>query len=67
MLVAVEAEVKQLLRVPDGVAIAAHLGVGWPAGTLPTRLTRRRVADFATVDSFDGDTFQGETFQPDRP
>jgi nitroreductase len=62
VLVPVEAEVKQLLRVPDGVAIAAHLGVGWPAGPLPTRLTRRPVADFATVDAFDG-----EAFQPGRP
>jgi len=58
VLVPVEAEVKQLLRIPDGVAVAAHLGVGWPAGTLPTRLTRRPVADFTTVDSFDGEAFQ---------
>jgi hypothetical protein len=57
-LVPVEAQVKQLLRIPDGVAMAAHLGVGWPAGPLPTRLTRRPVADFATVDSFDGQAFQ---------
>ncbi len=58
VLVPVEAEVKQLLRIPDGVALAAHLGVGWPAGPLPTRLTRRPVADFTTVDSFDGEAFQ---------
>ncbi len=32
VLVPVEAEVKQVLRIPDGVAMAAHLGVGWPAG-----------------------------------
>jgi hypothetical protein len=58
VLVPVEAEVERLLRIPDGVAVAAHLGVGWPAGTLPTRLTRRPVADFTTVDSFDGEAFQ---------
>jgi len=58
VLVPVEAEVRQLLRIPDGVAMAAHLGVGWPGETLPTRLTRRPVADFATVDSFDGEAFQ---------
>ena len=32
VLVPLEAEVKHLLRLPDGVAIAALLGVGWPAG-----------------------------------
>jgi Nitroreductase family len=58
VLVPVEVEVKRLLRIPEGVAIAAHLGVGWPAGRLPTRLRRRQVADFATVDSFDGPAFQ---------
>jgi nitroreductase len=58
VLVPVEAEVRKLLRIPDGVGIAAHLGVGWPAGPLPTRLTRRPVADFATVDRFDGQAFQ---------
>lgn len=50
----VEAEARELLRIPDGHLIAAHLGVGWPAGELPRRLTRRPVADFATVDTFDG-------------
>jgi nitroreductase len=58
VLVPVEAEAKRLLRIPDGVSIAAHLGVGWPAGALPTRLSRRPVADFATVDRFDGEAFQ---------
>jgi nitroreductase len=62
VLVPVEAEVKRLLRIPDGVAMAAHLGVGWPAGPLPTQLTRRPVAEFTTADSFDG-----EAFQPGRP
>lgn len=49
-----EADVKSLLRVPDGLALAAHLGVGWPAGPHPTRLRRRPVEDFTSVDRFDG-------------
>ncbi len=54
VLVPVEAEVKELLGIPDEFALAAHLGIGWPAAPLPTRLRRRPVEDFATVDGFHG-------------
>jgi nitroreductase len=54
VLVPVEDEVKQLLRIPGGYHVAAHLGVGWPERPLPTRLSRRPVEDFATVDYFGG-------------
>ena len=54
VLVPVEAQARELLRIPDGYRIAAHLAVGWPQGTLPTRLSRRPVQDFATCDYFDG-------------
>lgn len=57
VLIPVEAGSKELLRIPDGHLIAAHLGVGWPVGPLPTRLSRRPVTDFATVDTFDGEPF----------
>ena len=53
-LTPVEAEAKQLLGVPDGFSIVAHLGVGWPARPFPARLKRKPVEDFATVDHFDG-------------
>lgn len=56
-LTPVEAEARELLRVPTGFAIAAHLGVGWPARHLPTRLKRRPVDEFATLDHFDGERF----------
>ncbi len=49
-----EAEVKQLLDIPDGFALAAHLGVGWPARPHPTRLRRRWVEDFTSIDRFGG-------------
>lgn len=59
VLIPVEAEAKQLLDIPDGFAIAAHLGVGWPAQPFPERLTRRQVEEFATVDAFSGEPFRG--------
>lgn len=49
-----EAEVKEALAIPDGFALAAHLGVGWPARPHPTRLRRRPVEDFASIDRFEG-------------
>lgn len=53
MLVRRENEVKRLLRVPDPVAVAAVLALGWPTHR-PTRLRRNPVGEFATVDTFDG-------------
>lgn len=57
VLVPVEDQVRQLLRIPDGFRVAAHLGVGWPEGPLPATLSRRRVEDFTTADYFDGAAF----------
>ncbi|HXQ43763.1 MAG TPA: nitroreductase family protein [Acidimicrobiales bacterium] len=48
-----EAEVRVLLAVPEHVAVAAVLALGWPVHQ-PTKLRRAPVADFATVDRFDG-------------
>jgi nitroreductase len=50
-----EAQVKRLLEIPDGFALAAHLGVGWPARPHPTRLRRREVREFTTIDRFGGE------------
>jgi nitroreductase len=50
-----EAAVKRLLHIPDGHALAALLGVGWPARPHPTRLQRRPVESIASVDRFDGE------------
>jgi len=59
VLVPVEDEVKQLLRIPDGYSVAAHLGVGWPEQPPPARLSRFPVEEFTTVDSFDGNPLRG--------
>jgi nitroreductase len=48
-----EDEVKALLAVPDTHAIAAVLALGVPKQEL-TKLTRKPVDEFATVDRFDG-------------
>lgn len=54
VLVPVEDQVRELLRIPDGYRVAAHLGVGWPEGPLPAALSRRQVEEFSTADYFDG-------------
>jgi nitroreductase len=48
-----EAAVKELLGVPDEFAVAALLALGRPKHQ-PTKLTRKPVDEFATVDAFDG-------------
>jgi nitroreductase len=46
-----------LLALPDHHALAATIFLGRPAQDRPTRLTRRDVTSFATVDRFDGEPF----------
>ena len=53
-----EPEVKELLAIPEGVALVAHIGLGWPAEPHPTRLTRRPVEEFAFVERFAGSPFR---------
>ena len=48
-----EADVKQLLGVPAEFAVAALLALGRPKHQ-PTKLTRKPVEEFATVDDFAG-------------
>ncbi len=53
MLVRNESAVRQLLAVPESVALAGLLALGHPVHQ-PTRLTRQPVETFTTVDRFDG-------------
>ncbi len=55
-ITAAEAEVKPLFNIPDHVALAAMLPIGKPVKQL-TKLKRKPVVEFATVDAFDGETF----------
>jgi nitroreductase len=53
MLVRQEDAVKDLLGIPDTVALAGMLALGTPVSQ-PTRLRRSPVESFTTVDRFDG-------------
>lgn len=52
LLCAAEPEVKQLLDIPDDIATAAMVTIGWPARDFPRRLSRRPLAEFAFSDTY---------------
>lgn len=52
-----EPEVKELLCVPDGFAVAALVVLGVPRKFL-TKLSRRKVEEFAVIDRFSGESFE---------
>jgi nitroreductase len=52
LLVPAEDEVRSLLEIPDGVALAAHVGVGHRADPWPRSLARRPVEEFAFLDRY---------------
>ena len=58
MAVTREAEVKELLGVPEPFAVAAVLAMGYPV-TRPTKLRRAPVESFTTIDTFDGPPLAG--------
>jgi nitroreductase len=52
LLVPAEAEVRELLEIPEDVALAAHIGVGHRADPWPKALARRPVEEFAFAERF---------------
>lgn len=54
LLVADELRIVELLRIPEGVAVAAVIALGWPEQPLATRLTRRPVREIAFCDRWGG-------------
>jgi nitroreductase len=52
-----EPAVRELLSIPEGFITAAHIAVGYPSGKFPTKLTRSRVEDIVSIDSFDTPLF----------
>jgi nitroreductase len=52
LLAPAEPEVKQLLGIPDGIAVAAYVLVGARADPWPTRLSRRPVDEFAYAERY---------------
>ena len=51
-----EVEMQKTLAIPAGFAVASVVLLGYPI-KVATRLTRRLVEEFTSVDSFDGDLF----------
>ncbi|HWX97542.1 MAG TPA: nitroreductase family protein [Solirubrobacteraceae bacterium] len=52
LLVPAEAEVKRLLEIPEEIALAAHVGVGYRADPWPALLSRRPVEEFAFAERY---------------
>jgi nitroreductase len=52
LLVPAEAEVKELLAIPEEVAVAAHIGVGRRADPWPRALARKGVFEFAFSERY---------------
>lgn len=52
-----EAAVRELIGMPEGHAVAGLIALGHPEKTV-RKLRRRPVAEFATVDRFDGPAFE---------
>jgi nitroreductase len=50
LLVPAEAEVRSLLEIPEEIALAAHIGVGYRADPWPTRLARKPITEFAFAE-----------------
>ena len=47
-----EADVKELLGIPDGFITAAHVAMGWPLLPFPKQLSRLPLDEIAYVDRF---------------
>jgi nitroreductase len=52
LLVPAEADVRRLLEMPEDIALAAHIGVGYRADPWPKSLARRPVEEFAFAERF---------------
>jgi nitroreductase len=52
LLVPAEPQIRELLSIPDGMAIAGHISVGHRADPWPRQLSRKPVAEFAYGDRF---------------
>ncbi|MGH2859051.1 MAG: nitroreductase family protein [Solirubrobacteraceae bacterium] len=52
LLVPAEEDVRRLLAIPSGFAVAGHVSVGWRADPWPSRLSRRPVSEFTFAERF---------------
>lgn len=52
LLVPAETQVRELLQIPEGIALAAHIGVGYRAEEWPRKLRRWPVSEFAFLERY---------------
>jgi nitroreductase len=52
LLVPAEPQVKRLLEIPDEIALAAHIGVGYRSDPWPSQLSRKPVHEFAFAERY---------------
>ena len=52
LLCAVEPQVKELLSIPDGIATAAMVALGYPERGFPKKLARRPLAESCFADTY---------------
>ena len=52
LLAIAEPQIKTLLDIPEHIATAAVIALGWPAKPFPARLKRRPLADMAYLDRY---------------
>ncbi len=57
LLCAVEPQVKELLAIPEGVATAALVPLGWPENPFPARLARKPLRDLCFADAWGAPLF----------
>jgi nitroreductase len=53
LLVPAEAQVRELLGIPEEIALACHIGVGYREEDWPRRLARRPVEEFAFAERWE--------------
>jgi nitroreductase len=52
LIVPAEEEIRSLLSIPDGFAVAGHISVGYRADPWPKKLSRKPVSEFAFGERF---------------
>jgi nitroreductase len=52
LLVPAEPELRELLSIPEEMALAGHISVGYRSDPWPRRLSRNPVAEFAYGDRY---------------
>jgi len=57
LLCALEPQVKGLLEIPDGIATAATVTLGYPARAFPKRLARRPLGEICFADAYGAPLF----------